>query len=559
MTGGIVNSSTTVDALVIGGGATGAGLLRDLTRRGLKSLLVEKGDLGTGTSGRYHGLLHSGGRYVVTDPAAARECAHENAIVRRIAPACVEDTGGYFVATPEDSEEYADGFAAACSASGVPTDEVVVASLRAREPALSPALRRAFRVWDAIAEPWQLIHANVEDARSRGADAWPYRRVVAMRRSGGRILAVDVVDVRSGSVRTIHPRIVVSAAGAWAGIVAGMAGADLAMSPGKGTMLIFNQRMTDTVVNRLKRPGDGDIMVPVHSVAILGTTEEEVDDPDVYRIRREEVRLLLAEGEKLFPDLPRMRLLRAYAGVRPLYQQESPAAGAGETHEDGRAISRAHVVIDHGPRDGVDNFVSIVGGKLTTYRLMAKQTADVVVRKLGLDAPCTTADEALPGQGDGRTYWLGHRLAEHEAAGGGDADLVCECELISRATLDTFLDERWPCTLDDVRRGTRLGMGPCQGGFCTFRAAGVLAERAVAAGEGTDGRRASAASSARSLADLSAASLDAVLGDFLAERYRGTQPIAWGRQLQELWLTTGIYEGVLGMGALPEPEADVVG
>jgi glycerol-3-phosphate dehydrogenase len=526
-----MNGSTTVDALVIGGGATGAGLLRDLARRGLKTLLVEKSDLGTGTSGRYHGLLHSGGRYVVTDPIAARECIEENRIVRRIAPACVEDTGGFFVATPDDADDYGDGFPAACAASGVDCDEVPIAALRAREPALNPALKRAFRVPDAVVEPWQLIEGNVADARSRGGDAWPYHLVVAMRRSGARILAVDVVDERSGTITTIHPRIVVSATGAWAGRVAALAGADLAMSPGKGTMLIFNQRMTDTVVNRLKRPGDGDIMVPVHSVAILGTTEEEVDDPDHYEIRREEVAALLAEGEKLFPDLPRMRLLRAYAGVRPLYQAEPSAT---EEAGDGRAISRAHAVIDHGSRDGVDNLVSIVGGKLTTYRLMAKQTADVVVRKLGLDAPCTTAHEPLPGQGDGKTYWLGHRLAEHEADGGGDADLVCECELVTRASLDAFLDARWPCSLDDVRRATRLGMGPCQGGFCTFRAAGIVAERAVA-----------------SDAPLTPGGLDATLSDFLEERFHGMRPIAWGRQLQELWLTTGIYEGVLGVTGEP--------
>ena len=535
-------STTTVDALVIGGGATGAGLLRDLARRGLRTLLVEKSDLGTGTSGRYHGLLHSGGRYVVTDPIAAHECIVENRVVRRIAPACVEDTGGFFVATPEDPEEFGDGFAAACAATGVPCDEVDVASLRAREPALSSDIRRAFRVPDAVVEPWQLIDANVTDARSRGSDAWPYHRVVEMHRSGGRILAVDVVDVRSGSVRTIHPRIVASATGAWAGMVAALAGANLAMSPGKGTMLIFNQRMTDSVMNRLKRPGDGDIMVPVHSVAILGTTEEEVEDPDVYEIHREEVVRLLDEGTKLFPDLPRMRLLRAYAGVRPLYREEPAGEGSDGAPGDGRAISRAHVVIDHGPRDGVDNFVSIVGGKLTTYRLMAKQTADVVVRKLGLDATCTTADEVLPNQGDGRTYWLGHRLAEHEAAGGGDADLICECELVTRASLDAFLDEHWPCSLDDIRRGTRLGMGPCQGGFCTFRAAGLVAERAVASDTA-----------------LTSAALDAALGDFLAERFRGDRPIAWGRQLQELWLTTGVYAGVLGLESLPREATDVVG
>ena len=530
-----------VDALVVGGGATGAGLLRDLARRGLRTLLVEKSDLGSGTSGRYHGLLHSGGRYVVEDAAAARECIAENVVLRRIAPTCIEDTGGYFVATPDDPDEYVDRFAEACVAAGVPCDDVPVSRLLAREPAVNPAIRRSFRVPDAALEPWQLIHANIADARSRGADAWPYHRIVAMRRSGGRILSVDIVDERSGTLTTVMPRIVVSAAGAWAGLVAGLAGIRLPMSPGKGTMLIFNQRMTDTVINRCHKPDDGDIMVPVHSVAILGTTEQTVDDPDHYRIGRDEVALLLTEGAKLFPDLPRMRLLRAYAGVRPLYKEERPAEA-----DDGRAISRAHVVIDH-VRDGVDNFVSIVGGKLTTYRLMAEQTADAVCTKLGVTEKSTTADEVLPGQGDGHTYWLGHRLAEHEATGGGDADLICECEMLTRSAVERFLDERWPCSLDDVRRGTRLGMGPCQGGFCTFRAAGLVAERAGAAGSaGT------AASATQTPVEEAWARSDRVLVDFIAERYRGTRPIAWGRQLQELWVTAGLYGGVLGLGSLVE-------
>ncbi len=534
-----------VDVLIVGGGATGAGIVRDLARRGLRCLLVEKGDLGTGTSGRYHGLLHSGGRYVVEDAPAARECIAENGVLRRIAPACIEDTGGWFVSTPDDPEYYADRFVQACAESGVPCDEVPVATLLRREPALNPAIRRAFRVPDASLEPWQLIESNVADARKHGSEVRPYHRVVAMERVGDEIATVDIVDERSGTLSRIAPRAVVSAAGAWAGIVAGMAGVQLAMSPGKGTMLIFNQRMTDTVVNRCHPPDDGDIMVPVHSVAILGTTEMTVDDPDVYGIGREEVELLMVEGTKLFPDLRRMRLLRAYAGVRPLYKHEAPEP-ADDDADDGRGISRAHVVIDHGKRDGVANFVSIVGGKLTTYRLMAEQTADVVCAKLGVTTPSTTAEAVLPGQGDRRTYWLGHRLAEHEARGGGEADLICECEMVTRAALDEFLDERWPCSLDDVRRGTRLGMGPCQAGFCTYRTAGVVAERAA----GESAPRAGATAPA----GLSAEAVDRLLVDFVKERYRGTRPIAWGRQLQELWLTTGIYAGVMGIGALVEQD-----
>jgi glycerol-3-phosphate dehydrogenase len=527
-----------VDALIIGGGATGAGLVRDLARRGLRCLLVEKGDLGSGTSGRYHGLLHSGGRYVVEDAAAARECIVENRVLRRIAPACIEDTDGYFVATPDDPDDYVERFEAACAASGVPCEDVAVATLLHREPALSRAIRRAFRVPDASLEPWQLIEANVTDARSRGADVRPYHRVVGMDRSGGRILSVQIADERSGTITRVGARIVISAAGAWAGFVAALAGVRLNMSPGKGTMLVFNQRMTDTVINRCHAPDDGDIMVPVHSVAILGTTEMNVDDPDHYGIERSEIELLMTEGTKLFPDLARMRLLRAYAGVRPLYKEERPAAD-----DEGRAISRAHVILDHARRDGVDNFVSIVGGKLTTYRLMAEQAADLVCKKLGVTERSTTADEVLPDQGDGRSYWLGHRLAEHEAEGGGDADLICECEMLTRKALDAFLDERWPCSLDDVRRGTRLGMGPCQGGFCTFRAAGVVAERTSTPAGGA--------------APLPPETSDRIVVDFLAERFRGTRPIAWGRQLQELWVTAGLYSGVLGIRSLNEEDDQV--
>jgi len=520
------------DVLVVGGGATGAGVIRDLAMRGLRALLVDKADLGTGTTGRYHGLLHSGGRYVARDRSAAAECIRENRVLRRIAAHTIEDTGGYFVATPSDPDDYVEAFPAQCAASGIDCDEVDVAELLRREPTLNPAMKRAFRVPDATLEPWALVEANVAAARSEGSDAWPYHQVVGFYRSGERIIAARVLDVRSGTVDRVPVGFVVSAAGAWAGRVAALAGAELTMSPGKGTMLVFNQRMTDSVINRCHRPGDGDIMCPVGTVAILGTTEIEVDDPDEYEVTRAEVTELIDLGAEMFPDIRRFRLLRAYAGVRPLYD-------VGEQgHSGSREISRSHVVLDHGPRDGIENFVSIVGGKVTTYRLMAEDTVDAVVEKLGLSVECRTADEPLPGSRPNRFHWVGERLREHEAAGGGDADLICECELVTRDGLERFLDEHWPCSLDDVRRGTRLGMGPCQGGFCTFRAAGAVAERAAAEGGG-----AAVASVA-----------DRALIDFLRERHKGTRPIAYGRQLQEWALTSAIQWGTLGAGRLVDEQ-----
>jgi glycerol-3-phosphate dehydrogenase len=531
-------SLRTPDVLVVGGGATGAGLLRDLSRRGLRCLLVDKADFGTGTSGRYHGLLHSGGRYVVSDSATARECSAENRVLRRIAPGCIEDTGGLFVATPDDPDDYVQRFPGACLAADVPCEEIPVRDALAREPALNPAIRRVFRVLDGSLDPWQLIDANLAEGLARGSEAWPYHRVAAMERHGARIVAVTLADTLTGTTTIVRPGVVVSAAGAWSGQIAALAGVTVAMSPGKGTMLVYNQRMTDTVVNRCHHPADGDIMVPVHLVAILGTTDVRVDDPDRLEIGRDEVEHLVREGEKLFPDLRELRLLRAYAGARPLYQRSDLAAS------DTRQLSRGHAVIDHDRRDGVENFVSIVGGKLCTYRLMAEQTADVVCAKLGVGEPCTTADEPLPGQDPGRYHWLGARLAEHESAGGGDAALICECELVTRPMLDAFLDRRGTSSLDDIRRGTRLGMGPCQGGFCTFRAAAILAERMS-----RNGADAATLDRAAELADRA-------LVAFLRERFKGVAPVAWGTQLQESWFVNGLYLGVLGADALPAARGD---
>ena len=93
------------DVVIIGGGATGVGVLRDAAMRGLKAILVERVDLAQGTTGRYHGLLHSGGRYVVSDPESATECAEENAILKRIHPDAVEATGGLFVSVSGDDDD----------------------------------------------------------------------------------------------------------------------------------------------------------------------------------------------------------------------------------------------------------------------------------------------------------------------------------------------------------------------------------------------------------------------------------------------------------------------
>ena len=107
-------------ALVIGGGATGVGVARDLALRGVEVTLVDRGRLAAGTTGRSHGVLHSGARYAEADADDAAACLAENRILREIAPACIDETGGYFLQLDGDDPDYFERKRAACDASRAP-------------------------------------------------------------------------------------------------------------------------------------------------------------------------------------------------------------------------------------------------------------------------------------------------------------------------------------------------------------------------------------------------------------------------------------------------------
>ena len=132
---------------------------------------MDRRDLAEGTSGRFHGLLHSGGRYAVKDPNAARECIGENRIIRRVAADCVEDTGGLFVTTPFDDPDFADRLVQGCRDTGVDCEEIAPAEALAQEPRLNPRISRAFRVPDANIDVWKTVWAMSHGAqRARRAD-----------------------------------------------------------------------------------------------------------------------------------------------------------------------------------------------------------------------------------------------------------------------------------------------------------------------------------------------------------------------------------------------------
>ena len=525
------------DVIIIGGGATGAGTARDCSRRGLNVLLVERFDIATGATGRNHGLLHSGARYAVTDKESAEECIKENMILRKIASHCVEETDGLFLTLPEDDINYQSKFVDACLQARIRAEVIDPKEALRLEPAANPSIIGAVRVPDGAVDPFRLTSSNIMDAKEHGATILTYHEVLEFLREQNRIIGIKVLNHRTKEIQEYYAPVVVNAGGIWGHNLAKLAGVNINMLPAKGALLIFGHRVNNIVLNRCRKPADADILVPGDTICLIGTTSSKVpfEEIDNMQVTPEEVDLLLREGEKLSPLLAQTRILRAYAGVRPLV--------ASDNDPSGRSVSRGIVLLDHAVRDGLEGFVTITGGKLMTYRLMAEWTTDLVCKKLNVNVKCDTAEEKLPGSREeeseitkkiisipktprnatiGRHGDRAERLANNTSL---DNSLVCECEEVSVGEVKYALNELDVHNLVDLRRRTRVGMGTCQGELCACRAAGLMT----------------------SMHKYCTRRAKEDLASFLNERWKGMAPIAWGDTLRESEYTTWVYESICGL------------
>jgi len=527
------------EVIIIGGGATGAGTARDLSIRGIKTVLIEKEDIASGTTGRNHGLLHSGARYAVKDLDSASECIAENKILKRIASHCIENTGGIFATLYDDDPTYHDKLLEGCKYAGIKAKEISVTEALKMEPNLSHRTMKAIKVPDGTIDPFRLAASNILDSSERGAKIFTHTIVTEIIIEGSRAIGVRCINALNERF-DVFGNVIINASGVWGQTVCKMAGIDLKMFPSKGSMLIIDYRVNNVVVNRCRPPSDGDIVVPGDTVSLLGTTSKKIEYNKIedLRVDDDEIDILLNDGEKLIPDIRKTRALRAYCGIRPLVAHSGDAKG--------REISRGIVLLDHKKRDGMEGLITITGGKLMTYRLMAEMASNLACKKLNIKKKCTTHKIPLPGSENKITsakslkkftgipssivgstlYRHGQRVHNILTKDRKNYRIICECEMVTEGEVEYALKNLNVKTIIDLRRRTRIGMGPCQGELCAYRAAGLFNEFDAA----------------------TAIESEKILKDFLEERWKGVKPVLWGDGLRESEFTYWIYQGLFGLG-----------
>lgn len=395
----------TFDLIVIGGGITGAGVLRDASLRGLRTLVLEKDDFAAGTSSKSSKLIHGGLRYLKNfDFQMTREsCIERNLLVRQN-PHLVEPMPFLFPIYEGDKE--GPGlvrlgmwvYEALASFQNFERFKMVS---RAKSLELAPdmrgeGLRGSAYYYDAWVDDARLVIETLKAGLRAGGVAFNRMKVVGFLKEAGRVVGVTAEDTLTGGRHTFRGRVVLNATGTWVEAIRGLDSGrkEGLLKPTKGVHLVLaRDRVRQGPTLAFSSVQDRRMMfsIPWEKVLIVGTTDTHYDgDPDRVVTTAEDVDYILTAANHIFPaaKLTEADVLATYAGLRPL-------VASADTENPGE-ISREHQVFED-----PSGLISIAGGKLTTYRLMARQLVDLVVGRLPPDMrhgvqACTT-DQPISG------------------------------------------------------------------------------------------------------------------------------------------------------------------
>ena len=451
--------------IVIGGGASGCGVARDLVLRGYQTTLIEFGDLGSGTSSRFHGMLQSGARYAVSDTSYAAECFRERETISKIVPEAVELIGGLFISLPNDPEDYPEKFSKCCEIAKIPYREIKIDEVLNKEKELNKNVLRAFQVPDAIIHSWKLVNLLAKDIKAKGGEVLTNHQVVSIKQHNNLVKSVEVIE-KNGVKKTLECDGIINASGPWSGKIAKLVDQEVELQLTKGSVMVFSHRLVSQAINRCRIPSSNDIMCPSGTVSLWGTTSEIVNDPNTTKIRPEEIQELLTGAEELFPNVKNYRSFRAWAGVRPLVKPKN--------FDKNMPLPRSHSVIDH-QENGLRNFLTVCGGSLTTHRSMAEDVVNKLGNKLGINTLCST--DKTPVSNPKNLNWIPSFYFQKIEKEKNFDDLVCECEAITKTDIEELMKNENLSDFHDIRRRIRVGFGPCQGTFCNSRLAEIVASQ----------------------------------------------------------------------------------
>jgi glycerol-3-phosphate dehydrogenase len=524
------------DVVVVGGGSTGTAVARDCALRGIKTLLLERDDIASSSVGTCAGMISSGLKYM-NEPHIVDMCSQEvvyfNAIARHIMMKNPILTPLFQMSDLSSGGNFAEEYSKRAESRQVPPVLFITPEDTLKiEPQINPNLIASLYFEEFFIDPFRLCLLQALDAKRHGAKISTYSEVINVITDDSQAKGVEFYNRLNGNQQKVNSKIIINATGPWAPNIAKHAGQKVEIRPNKGAHVIFDRRIVNVGV--VARAIDGRLiyLFPHENTTLLGTTALDTwENPDTLVASYDEIEYLIKGMERVIPTLRKARIIRTMEGVRPLIAEWGIPEGD---------VTRGYEVIDH-EDSGLSGMISFTGGKLVMCRHMAEAATDLACKKLGIESECKTHISIMPGNESdvdilalSEKYQVpSHTVERMRMRRGTEVEkileltlehpewktTVCTCEPVTEAEIRYTIREEFPQTLNDIRRRVRLGTGPCQGTFCTFKAAAILADELDLSGEDF-------------LVDIL---------DFRAERWKGIRPSFRGLQLAQEELAQGIY------------------
>jgi len=360
------------EAVVIGGGATGTCIARDLSRRGFLTALVEKGRISGGTTNASHHNLVGGLRYVVKDPEVAAECAAENLVIERIAPSLVGNKKNYFVGF---ESEYTRKATEQAERLGVHYRSIEPSEALKEIPDLNPDIDVAYETSDRNLDVKSFCWGNCRMTMKYGGSIFENTTMRSIEKEGSSYTIYIDDD------RTIRAPCVINATGPWVNSVANFVSVKLPLVYNMGTIIV-QKTLSPRGLQFFHPPSNADAYIVHGEHAWIGTTSTTISSPDDLRPEPDAADAIIEKFSAVMPRVRELPVISSFSGIRPLFAKEA------ET--DARDISRDFKIIEE-----PQGFYHIVGGKLTTSRLMAEKICDLIAKEFGSKASCRTMDEVM--------------------------------------------------------------------------------------------------------------------------------------------------------------------
>lgn len=360
------------EIVVIGGGATGSCIARDISRRGFKTVLIEKGKISEGTTNSSHHNLVGGLRYVMKDPEVAMECANENLIIEKIAPSMVGSIRNYFVGF---DTEYTNAAIKKANELNVYSREVDPSVAKKEIPDLNPEIDVVFETNDRNLDVKRFCWANCLKAMDYDGKILEETHIQQISKEG------DFYNVVISDGTSIETPCIVNATGPWVNSIAKFVNVTIPLVYNMGTIIV-QKTLSPRGLQHFHKPSNADAYIVHGDFAWIGTTSTTIEAPERCRPESGAEDFIKENFSVIIPKVIKLDVLGSFSGIRPLYMNMKT--------EDARDISRDFKIIE-----SPVGFYHIIGGKLTTSRLMAEKICDLIAKEYGSRARCRTMDERL--------------------------------------------------------------------------------------------------------------------------------------------------------------------